>query len=145
MSILYKLGSVFAALVIVSCATSDETTELADPTDDPLVGEPVERLCFRNTINGFSDWDGGEGLILTRGANNQYLVTLRSPCNIANRALRIGFDRRFTSSGCVRNNEAIFISDSLTLGPNRLSVQSCLIDEIYEYGVEEDESDEADT
>jgi len=144
MSILHKFGSVFAVLVIAGCATSDEGTDLADPAEDPLVGEPVERICFRNTINGFSDWDGGEGLILTRGANTQYLVTLRSPCDIANRALRIGFDRRFTSSGCVRDNEALFISDSLSRGPNRLSVQSCLIDEIYEYGVEDDESDEAD-
>ncbi|MEO1658716.1 MAG: hypothetical protein AAFR65_13460, partial [Pseudomonadota bacterium] len=104
----------------------------------------VERICFRNTINGFSDWDGGEGIILLRGANDQYLVTLRSPCRIANRAQRVGFNTRFATSGCVQDNEPLFLSETPVPSRTAFSTQSCLIDAIYEYAVEDDATSEDD-
>lgn len=133
-----------AAVTIAACTTSNETTDKTDPASDPLVGEAVNRICFRNTINGFREWSGGEGIVLNRGVNDQFLVTFRGPCAIANRAQRVGLTSRFTTSGCVNDTDLIFLSDDVLPRRNRLSIQSCPVDQIYEYGVDDDEAADSD-
>ncbi|MEO1042521.1 MAG: DUF6491 family protein [Pseudomonadota bacterium] len=137
-NLVYSLSAIIA---FAACASSNEATDKADPSADPLVGEPTDRICFRNTINGFREWDSGEGIILTRGVNDQFLVTFRGPCNIANRAQRIGLTSRFTTSGCVNDTDLIFLSDEVRPSRNPLSVQSCPVDEIFEYGVDDDDAE----
>ena len=135
----HRLCSFFALLIAASCASTEDETEAADVSVDPLVGEQVDRICFRRQINGFTDWEQGLGIILQRGVNDQFLVTFQPPCQVANRALRVGLNSRFATSGCVEEVDPIFLSDSLTPSRIPFSSQRCIVDGIYEYDVDDDE------
>ena len=139
-----RAAGVVAFLAIAACATGSEQAEPIDPKDDPRVGEKVERICFRSNINGFQDWDRGEGIILQRGVRDMFLVTFNGPCRIANRAQRVGFNSRFATAGCVEDIDSLYLAEGIGRSSDRFSSQQCLINEIYEYGVPDDDASEDD-
>lgn len=140
-----------AALAVVpACATepTDDTETLAEALADPRVGEKVNRICFSRGINGFSEWDGPDGIILRRGVNDRYLVLVARGCFNIDDAQRIGIDQRF-GGGCLSRGDRLFISRSIFPNPrDRFDVDRCTITAIYEWdedAAEEDGEDGAST
>lgn len=131
-----------ACLVLLACAapTSEDDAE-EDPLEDLRVGEEVNRICFTSGINGFSSWDGPNGLLLRRGVNDRFLVLVDGGCFNTENALRVGIDERF-GSGCLTRGDRLFVSDRLF--PDRgdpFAVQSCRVLAIYDW--DEDAVDNA--
>jgi len=119
-----------AILAMAACSTTPPVAQVAKPEDDPRVGEKVGQICFQQTINGFSEWDAGEGLILRRGANRQFLVTFSGVCTALDFPRRVGFGPDPSTAGCVRPSDRLYISDDTT---RRFGNSYCLIDDIYEF------------
>ncbi|NNU15433.1 hypothetical protein HK107_03715 [Parvularcula sp. ZS-1/3] len=130
-----------ATVLLSSCASTDSGERLTVETD-PKVGEQIDSICFSRAINGFSQWGGRDGLVLTRGVNDKFLVTFVGPCPEARNALRIGFDRRFAGSGCVRPGNLIYMSSSFSAGgANPLDSGFCRVGRVYEYDRKTDEAE----
>ena len=131
------------ALGITACAATPEGERLG--LDDPKVGERLDRVCFNRQVTGFSEWEEGEGLVLRRGAREEVLVTL-PVCLSLDFVQRVGVDERF-SAGCLRPGDRLFVSTSAfggTRGAEPFETSSCLIDEMYAYDRDAEETGEAD-
>lgn len=138
------LAAALAVASLAACAAGPERERLG--LDDPKVGERVDRVCFNRQINGFSEWNEGDGLILRRGIREEVLVTL-PVCPAADFAQRVGIDERF-SAGCLRPGDRLFVSSSAfggTRSSDPFETSSCLIGEIYAYDRDaEPDADDAD-
>ncbi|MEE4209643.1 MAG: hypothetical protein V2I43_10285, partial [Parvularcula sp.] len=77
--------------LLAACAygTKADTQRDLSLAEDPRVGASIVRACFTGQINAFSDWSGGDGMILRRGTNDDVLVTFVGSCVSAERALAI--------------------------------------------------------
>lgn len=141
----YLLTVSFLAALMTACATGDDNDKRAsEPTEDPRVGDIQNQICFSRSINGFSEWDRGEGLILNRGVSDRFLVTFVGRCGALDFARAIGFEQNLATSGCIRQADRIYMSDSATgRGTTPGVPSSCLIDKIYAFdpGAEEGEAE----
>lgn len=126
-------ATVLAGAILAGCSTTD-SAEKSDPLDDVRVGKRVDRICFSSGISGFREWNGDEGLIVRRGAREEYLVTFAGVCPPADNALRIGVDERF-GGGCLRRGDRLFVSSRMSSGPGGSPFDSdrCLVGAIYEW------------
>ncbi len=107
-------------IVLAACAAAPQT-DTAGPdaaalqpaqsgTVDPRRGEPVDRVCFVDSINGFTETTRTSVVIEAR-VNDEYLIETFGNCFDLDDALTIGFDT-FGGSGCLRRGDAIIASDS---------------------------------
>ncbi|MEM9233052.1 MAG: DUF6491 family protein [Pseudomonadota bacterium] len=136
------------ALGLGACSTS-ETDSSSEPTleealADKRIGERTDRLCFTRGVNGFSEWDGPDGLILNKGARDKYLVLVQRSCRTIDNAQRVGVDSRF-GSGCVSRGDYLFISEEIFGGRSStdpFTSDRCLITAIYQWN--EDAGDDND-
>ena len=119
-----------AVLVAAACSTTEPREQVANPQDDPRVGERVQRICFQSAISGFSEWDAGEGIILRRGANRQFLVTFTGVCPGLDFPRFVGLGPDPSTAGCIRETDRLFISDGTS---RRMGSSSCIIDRIYAF------------
>ncbi|MEM9810880.1 MAG: DUF6491 family protein [Pseudomonadota bacterium] len=127
------LSVFFVSAMVTACASKKYDDILASPANDPSIGAEVDRVCFRNGIDGFSNWEAGQGLILRRTTGEEFLVTFRDICFAASQTERIGFTSRFQSTGCIERSSPLFISDKPFPGASSIISQSCLIDRVYAY------------
>lgn len=145
MSPLKIIGLSFLSLGLAACSTTTDSGEeptLEDALKDKRVGEKTDRLCFTRGISGFRSWDGPDGLILKKGAREEYLVLVTRSCQTVERAQRIGVDNRF-GSGCISRGDYLYISE--TVFPNDtdpFSTDRCLITAIYKWN--EDAGDDTE-
>lgn len=132
-------------LALAACSTTEQSTTSLDPAEDIRVGAKQERICFQQNINAFREYGDGDGLLLRRGANTWYLLTLRGPCPALDFARVVGLSPDLTGAGCVRPVDRIFVSDG-TRGPVGISASSCLIGDIYAFdpAAQTQEDDDAD-
>lgn len=132
-----------ASLAACAASPTGDETDKKDPLDDPRVGEEVRQLCFAGSINGFSEWDGDNGLILRKGVNDRFLVTFIASCPPADNAMRVGVDPR--SGSCLRRGDRLIVSS--TLFPDRndtvFDTQRCTIGAIYQWNEDATEEETA--
>lgn len=127
-----------ASAVLAACAaptSSEDEQTLEEALAAPQVGEKTDRICFTRGINGFSEWDGpADGLILRKGASEEYLVLLGGGCLTADRAQAIGVDERF-GGGCLTRGDYLFVSETAFPGQRSdpFTVDRCLVTAIYEW------------
>lgn len=121
------------AAALAACASTDEKLEYASLEEDPRVGELDNQVCFSRSVRGFSVYQDGEGLVLSRGGD-RYLVTFAGVCTAARNAMAIGFDQRF-GGGCITRGDRIYMTSNPTGRPglSRLDTDVCRIQEIYEF------------
>lgn len=121
----------------------DKPLTLEEALADPRVGDKTDRLCFSRSINGFREWDGPDGVILTKGASDDYLVTVTGSCLTIDRAQAIGVDERF-GGGCLTRGDYLVVSDTpfARRSSDPFSIDRCLITGIYEWDEDKAASDE---
>jgi len=99
-----------AAGLLAACATttSDAPKGAAKFAEDPRLGEPVKRICFNNSINGFSRNDR-DTVVVSARANDNFLIEVRGVCTNLRHAQSIGID---STTSCVSRNDFLIVSDS---------------------------------
>lgn len=129
------VSAIAGTAILAACATSEDRQAKVDPADDPRVGAEESSICFPRTINGFSEWNDGQGVVLNKGVSDRYLVTFIGPCFAADNAMAVGLNTGFSGGGCLRRGDALYFSDSITGRPGTNVFQSgtCRIDKIYAF------------
>lgn len=82
---------------------------IADDAVDARIGPEVDRICFASTIDRWRSVKGEDGVILLdRGANDWYRVTLNEGCSekVIKRADAILLEST-PGSGCLTQNDTI--------------------------------------
>jgi len=133
--------SLVAGCALAACASS-ETADLGfEPgsAEDPRRGEEVRQICFTRQLNGF-DALTRDSVVLERGANDRFLVTVVGGCDVRDSFASLGVRSRGTS--CLTRFDDLVI-DRPVSGFGR-----CQIDRIYEWNPDAldaaDEDGEAD-
>ena len=123
------------SLTALTHVAAEESAELTS------IGAEVDRICFGNSINGWSTVDQEDNVVLLkRSANHWYWVELSGACDhrVLRRALTIGIDSGI-AGGCVRRGDFIIVEDSPGF------TRRCAVTHIYEWnddaGGEEDPAD----
>lgn len=112
-----------AAIISVSAHA-----EAADQ-GDPRIGEEVDKICFRSTINSWRTVDDLDDVVLLqRGVNDWYYVELIGACSnrILRTALEIGIGGR-PSGACVASGDIIVVRD------NPAATRRCAVQRIYRW------------
>jgi len=139
-----------AIFIVTACAsvsdTDDKPRGIAAFDGDPRLGEQVDRICFSQSIDGFSNAER-DTVVLHRSHNDRYIVEVNGICSSLRNAQTIGLDS-YTS--CLRENDYMIVSesafslnDNIGPGPDR-----CLIDKMYRWDekakAEDDETDDSE-
>ncbi|GJL95803.1 MAG: hypothetical protein DHS20C05_22080 [Hyphococcus sp.] len=85
----------------------------AEDAVDARIGPEVDRICFASSIDRWQSLKGQDGVILLdRGANNWYHVTLNEGCSekIIKRADAIVLEST-PGSGCLTQNDRITVKE----------------------------------
>ena len=123
------------ALLVSACATSTPDVEEAkvDPLEDARIGEEVKSLCFASSINGFAEWEDGDGVIVRKGVRDRFLVTVFGTCTPIDHVQSIGT----VNGGCLDRGDKLFVSNSFTgHGSGPFDNQFCRIKAIYEWNAD---------
>lgn len=133
------LGTIALMTGCASAGGASSSEHIAEILADRRVGEPVDKVCFARTIDGFRE-NTRDSVVLRRGANSDYLVTVKG-CPRLNDAQSIGLT---SSTSCLRRSDRLIVSDSAfsLSGQTPLGPDTCWVDAIYEWN--EDASDDAD-
>jgi hypothetical protein len=121
----------FLSVAACSSAPADRSDEDAWRTDARL-GERVDRICFRSTIDNFRE-ASRNSVIVERGVNDEYLIETIGSCYDLDNAMSISFDERVGSS-CITRGDNIYAFDS-AFGPDRTDLPPvrCPIAGIYKW------------
>ena len=142
-----KVSLLLAAtsLMLTACSSASDGTsdkdKLAATLSDVRVGEEVRQICFNRSIDGFSK-NTRRSVVLSKGINDKFLVTVSGSCPTLSYAQSIGLD---STSSCVGRGDILIVSDSAfgldngTIRPDR-----CFIRDIYNWNEDAEEADEDD-
>jgi hypothetical protein len=129
------------AVTLAACATgpADQSPPEAY-SDDPRLGERVDRICFGRSINGFGETTS-RTIVLNAGVNEHYLVETFGACQDLDWAQSVSFDQ---FSSCLSESDSIIPYDS-AFGPRETDFppQRCRIKAIYEWDPDAGEDDAA--
>ena len=129
--------------VLAGCASSGTTASdrIAEILADPRVGEPVDKVCFARSIDGFSE-NARDSVVLSRGVNSDFLVLMKG-CPRLRDAQSIGLTSR---GSCLRQSDQLIVSDSaFSLGGQTPSgPDRCWVDALYEWNQDADGKDDTD-
>ncbi|MBB4658742.1 DUF6491 family protein [Parvularcula dongshanensis] len=135
-----RIQTVLPFLLLAACTTTDggggDETLLG--LDDPRIGAEVGQVCFLGSIDGFSEWDQGEGVVLRKGPQERYLATIRGVCQPLEFVQRVGFDPRGASQSCLTQGDYLFVSSAISPLSTTDSFDNarCLVDGLYEWSGE---------
>ena len=103
--------------------------------DDPRLGERVDRICFARSIDNFSTLDEDDAVLLEKGVNDWFKVTLVGACRASQLrfAQSVALDRRPSGGGCLTPGDALVFSDSAFGDFSFPRATRCIVDEIYEW------------
>ena len=121
------VSGVIAGLIAASTSVSASAETAAD--SDPRIGEEVDKICFRSTINSWRTVDDlDDAVLLQRGVNDWYYVELIGGCSnrILRSALSIGIGGR-PSGACVTSGDIIIVRD------NPAATRRCAVRRIYRW------------
>jgi hypothetical protein len=130
-------GMTIAAITVLmglaGCSTTSETGEQDKAwRTDARLGEQVDRICFRSSIDNFRA-PTRNTVIVEKGVNDEYLIETMGRCHDLSHAQSLSFDT-FPGAGCVSRGDSIYAFDSV-FGPDRTDIPSvrCPIAAIYEW------------
>lgn len=119
--------------ILIACTSvaSDEPRGAAKFADDPRLGEQVDKICFKRSIDGFSNATR-DTVVLSAGVNEDYLVEVFGGCTNLRHAQRIAID---SSLSCVDDGDFLIVSENLFSDgrSSGLDPQRCAIDSIYKW------------
>ncbi len=121
------VSGLVAGLIVASFSVS-AFAEMPDDAD-PRIGEEVDQICFRSTINSWRTvGDLDDVVLLQRGVNDWYYVELIGGCSnrILRTALAIGIGGR-PSGACVSSGDIIIVRD------NPAASRRCAVQRIYRW------------
>lgn len=120
------------ALTLGSCASAtpgEIEARRVELLKDARVGAQVNEICFTRQIDRFRD-NGRDSVVLTRAANDEYLVIIRG-CPLLDTAQSI----RFAGRSCLEDQGDLFVSDvvgrPLSGAPQR--IDRCPVHAIYRW------------
>ncbi len=123
---------VVAAVCAAACQATPEqqaARATADPETQALIaarqGAEVDRLCFTNTINGWSELSRS-AILLEQGVNEWYKVDLTGTCQPEWAFNAIGIVSRPAGSSCLSKGDRLITDDDTIPGV-------CYVDRIYEW------------
>jgi hypothetical protein len=125
------IAAAIGAIAGVGPAYSDDEPGGADPR----LGAAVDRICFSRDINNFQTIDDeDDAVLLERGVNDWYKVTLAGACdyNRLRFAQSVAIDER-PRGGCVTRGDALVFSDSAFGDFSFPNATRCIIDEIHRW------------
>lgn len=118
-----------ASLALAACQSlpgNAPTRGIAAYADDPRLGEPVDRICFASSIDGFSE--NRRNTVVLREGREEFLVEVFGICPDLEYAQTIGID---SSTSCLTRSDAIIVGHSP--GGSGMSPQRCMIREIRKW------------
>lgn len=137
-------GAVSLAILAGCSSAGDENRTAEDWLSDKRLGEKVDRICFRSSIDNFRA-PSRSTVIVEKGVNDEFLIETFASCYNLDNAMSLSFDT-FAGSGCISKGDYIYAYDS-AFGPDRtdLPPTRCPIKAIYEWNEDAlDEEEEAD-
>ena len=138
------LVSAFAFLTAPAVSADDEP----QLSEDPRLGERVNRICFARNINNFSfvrEYD--DVVLLEKGVKKWFLAELSGACSYSSLrfARAVAIDSR-PRGGCVSRGDRLVFSDGLSFDDRSAisNVRRCTIGAIYKWdeNAERDQEDE---
>lgn len=142
--ILAAAAAAIAALGAAGNAWSGEEAA-AEKKAGARLGAKVDRICFSRDISNFTTIDDeDDAVLLERGVNDWYKVTLAGACNY-NRlrfAQSVAIDER-PRGGCITPGDALVFSDSAFGDFSFPNATRCIITEMFRWDSKaEDEASE---
>lgn len=126
--------------LLTACATTEAEPRDRNPyTDDPRLGEKVDRICFGSQIDGFGETTDNT-VIVEAGVRDYYLLETTGYCPNLDFAQSIAFDR---FGACLTQGDSVIAFDTLfpDHGRGGLASRECLITAIYEWNPDAGEAD----
>ncbi|MBA4227023.1 MAG: hypothetical protein C0456_10365 [Hyphomonas sp.] len=120
---------IFTTALLAACQSAPGTAKpqgIAAYADDPRLGEPVDRICFASSIDGFSN--NTRNTVVLREGRDSYLVEVFGACTDLEYAQSIGID---SATGCLTKSDAIIVGYSP--GGTGMGPQRCHIREIRKW------------
>ena len=124
-------GGTIAAILLAACtSTVEEPAESENWQEDARLGEQVDRICFKDSIDTFRAATRST-VIVERGVNDEYLIETFSSCFDLKNANSLSFDT-FGASSCLSKGDSIRAYSS-AFGPSETDFPSvkCPIRAIY--------------
>jgi len=119
--------------LLVACSTvaSDRPRGVAAFADDARLGEQVDKICFKRSIDGFNS-NSRDTVILSAGVNKDYLVEVFGGCSNLRNAQRIAVDSNLS---CLDDRDYLIVSENLFSGNQStgLDPERCAINSIYKW------------
>ena len=122
----------FALPLLISCTTAAASGPkgIAAFEGDPRLGEPVNKICFKRNIDGFSNATR-DTVVLSAGVNDDYIVEVFGSCTNLRHAQSIAID---TNLSCVDEGDYLIVSESVFPSNDRaFDLERCAIDKIYRW------------
>lgn len=127
-------AAVMTALGVAGTAWSRDEPA-GEEKADPRLGVEVDRICFSRDISNFATIDDeDDAVLLERGVNDWYKVTLAGACNY-NRlrfAQSVAIDER-PRGGCITRGDALVFSDSAFGDFSFPNATRCIITEMFRW------------
>jgi hypothetical protein len=132
----FSLAAASAAIAVAGVVGAARAEgEDAGEKVDPRLGEEVRQICFSRNISGFRTIDDeDDAVLLERGVNDWYKVSLAGACNY-NRlrfAQSVAIDDR-PRGGCVMRGDSLVFSDSAFGDFSFPNATRCVIVEIHHW------------
>ncbi|OYW87517.1 MAG: hypothetical protein B7Z22_04310 [Hyphomonas sp. 32-62-5] len=118
-----------SSLALAACQSipgNPSPSGMAAYADDPRLGEPVDRICFASSIDGFSNNE--RNTVVLREGRDEYMVEVFGACPDLEYAHSIGID---AVTGCVTRSDAIIVGH--VPGGTGIGPQRCLIKDIRKW------------
>ena len=118
-----------SSLALAACQSipgNPSPSGMAAYADDPRLGEPVDRICFASSIDGFSNNE--RNTVVLREGRDEYMVEVFGACPDLEYAYSIGID---AVTGCVTRSDAIIVGH--VPGGTGIGPQRCLIKDIRKW------------
>lgn len=133
MLLLSRISVILAAsAVLVACASGpNEQSPTEDFTDDPRLGESIDKICFGRSINGFGKTTD-RTIIVRANVGEHYLLETFGYCRDLAWAQTIALDQY---SSCLTTADSLIPYGSL-FGPSAIEPQTCRIKTIYKWNPE---------
>ena len=120
-------AAAFALAILTACATPGENNKargIAAFDGDPRLGEEVKKVCFNQSIDGFTSTTR-DTVVLTKGVSDEYIIEVFGACPNLRSAQRIALD---SVTSCLSKSDYLIVYDSAFgtdsgLGPDRCSIR----------------------
>jgi len=138
------LTALLAAPLLAACASTGEAKPkgVAKFEGDPRLGKQVDKICFRSTLDGFSQ-NTRDTVVVETGPSTEYLIEVRGSCTNLSSAQSLAVTGNLSCidkfDSLIVSTSAFSLNDPAGIGPER-----CIIKAIYEWDEDAEVSAEAE-